>query len=119
MQQSLIKEAKYVYALPVGPISKTASPYSKTSADTQALIEAISTFRAAYAHVLSDDTKQAISLRLASLEARAPIATFHLAKARAEYAQMAVLALTNRQIQKQIYKRVIERSVGLAEKIFR
>lgn len=111
-----INEANYVYALPVGPISGLASPFSKTRGDADTLVEAISKFRKTYAELLDDDVDTAITLRLSALKQRAPVASFHMARANSNYGRMILLATTNLHIQRMIFRRLLQRSQKFLER---
>lgn len=100
----LLHEALYVYALPVGPISRQASPYSRTEPDSNKLADAIAAFRIKNSTRLIAPELAAISRRLETLDQEAPISAFHLAKARKQYLKMFYLALTNWRVQKRIFK---------------
>jgi len=99
----------YVYALPVGPISRKASPFSRTPGKNQRLIEALASFRDTYRGRLTSVELSALTRRIDRFRDDAPIAEFHHAKARFDILSMLRLALFNRQVQSNILNRVLAR----------
>ncbi len=69
-----VDDPLYVYAMPVGQISRAASPYSRSTADTQPLKAALVELWQSIEGLLSPAENEAFAERLQSLtrEARSP-----------------------------------------------
>ena len=105
-----VNEPLYIYTTPVGAISRNASPYSRSTADTRPLIAALEEFRAEFNARLSPHEQQAFDLRLADLRANVPIGQFHRARAKGRLGEMMKLMLT----EPSIWRKAAERLMGRA-----
>jgi succinoglycan biosynthesis protein ExoO len=105
-----VDEPLYIYTTPVGAISRNASPYSRSSADTRPLIAALEEFRVEYGPRLADRERRALELRLSDLRANIPIGQFHRARAKGRLGEMIKLILT----EPSIWRKAAERLLGRA-----
>lgn len=102
----LLHEPGYVYALPVGPLSGTASPHSRTGGSNIELNAALTAFEQRYEGMLGAPERRALATRRERIQQNAPVAEFHLAKARSDYRSMLRLALTSPQVRRRIADRI-------------
>ena len=101
-----VDEPMYVYAMPVGQISRAASPHSRSTADTQPLLSALEQLWATISTRLTADENAAFEERIASLKREAATAAFHRARARADYLEMARLFATRPAVRRKIFQRI-------------
>ncbi|WP_289035419.1 glycosyltransferase family 2 protein [uncultured Roseibium sp.] len=101
-----INDALYIYALPVGAVSRSASPNSRSTADTKPLIRALEKFLDDFEHSLGPRDQIAFDLRLANLKAQAPIGVFHRARASGRYLEMCQLFLREQTVRQKIWQRL-------------
>lgn len=105
-----VDEPLYIYATPVGAVSRNASPHSRSPADTRPLIAALEELRAEIGEHLDAAEQEAFALRLADLAAKAPIGRFHYARARGDYLDLARLVLTEPAVRRKIVSRLLQGS---------
>lgn len=105
-----VNDPLYIYTTPVGAISRNASPYSRSTADTRPLIAALEQFRAQFDERLTDGERRAMALRLADLRANVPIGQFHRARAKGRHGEMIKLMLTEPSIWRKAAKRLLGRT---------
>lgn len=101
-----VDEALYVYAMPVGLVSRTASPYSRSTVDTAALRHAVHALWKRMEGRLSAAETRAFAARTAALERGASIAAFHRARAKSDFAEMARLVLSEAAVREKILERI-------------
>jgi succinoglycan biosynthesis protein ExoO len=101
-----VDDPLYVYAMPVGLISRAASPYSRSTADTEPLKAALAELWHRIEDTLSPAESEAFSLRLDSLTREAAIAAFHRARAKSDYLQMARLFASKPAVREKIGERL-------------
>lgn len=97
----------YVYATPVGAISRSASPHSRSTADARPLIAALEEFRREVADRLTAAEREAFDRRLADLRAGVPIGRFHRARASGNYLDMIRLILAEPVVRRKILARLL------------
>lgn len=102
-----VKEPLYVYALPVGPLSKVASPHSRSSADTTALLSALRQLRTDMEDRMSPEDLEALDRRIEDFDQMAPIGAFHRAKAKRDFLAMLRLVATSRIVRTRIVRRLL------------
>ena len=102
-----VQEPLYVYALPVGPLSKAASPHSRSSADTTALLNALRQLRSDMKDRMSSADLEALDFRIDDFEQMAPIGAFHRAKAKRNIGEMLRLIATSSAVRNRIAKRLL------------
>jgi succinoglycan biosynthesis protein ExoO len=103
-----VNEPLYIYTTPVGAASRSASPHSRSSADTRPLTNALEQFRVEFESRFSDEEQRAFDLRLAHLRANRAIGGFHRAKAKGDHVEMIKLMLT----EPSIWRKAAERLLG-------
>lgn len=101
-----VDDPLYVYAMPVGLISRAASPYSRSTADTEPLRAALKELWQSIGSQLSNVENQAFERRLVSLKREAAIAAFHRARAKSNYVEMARLFATKPAVREKIGERI-------------
>lgn len=101
-----VDDPLYVYAMPVGQISRAASPYSRSTADTQPLKAALVELWQSIEGLLSPAENEAFAERLQSLTREAAIAAFHRARAKSDYLEMARLFATRPAVREKIGERL-------------
>ncbi len=101
-----IDEALYVYATPVGLVSRAASPYSRSTADTEPLIHALAELWQRIRKELSPEENSGFAKRIAVLQREAAIAAFHRARVKREFAKMAKLFANEPLVRKRIFERI-------------
>jgi succinoglycan biosynthesis protein ExoO len=104
-----VNEPLYIYAMPVGPISRKASPYSKTHARNDLLVKALSAFRANHQAVLTQTQDAALAEKIGRFAAEAPISEFHHARASRDIVAMIRLILCEKSVQSKIFGRMARR----------
>lgn len=97
----------YIYATPVGAISRSASPHSRSTADMRPLIAALEDFRDEVAGRLTAAEREAFDQRLADLRVEVPIGRFHRARARGDYLDMARLVVAEPVVRRKILARLL------------
>lgn len=102
-----VREPLYVYALPVGPLSKVASPHSRSSANTKALLAALQQLRVDMQNHISPGDLEALDRRIDDFEKMAPIGAFHRAKAKRDIPAMLRLIATSSLVRRRILKRLL------------
>lgn len=102
-----VDEPLYIYATPVGAVSRSASPHSRSTADTRPLIAALEEFRREVAPRLTEAEKEAFAQRLADLKAKAPIGRFHRARARGDYLDVVKLLLVEPAVRRKVVARLL------------
>lgn len=105
-----VGEPLYIYQTPVGAISRNASPYARSVADTRPLIAALEMFGREYQSRLSEDERQALDLRISNLRANVAVGRFHRAKASGRYVEMMQLMLTQPSVWQKAVERVMRKS---------
>lgn len=105
-----VDEPLYIYTTPVGAASRHASPYSRSSADTRPLINALEQFRVEFESRLSEQEQRALALRLAHLRANRAIGGFRRARAKGDHAEMIRLMLTEPSIWREAAERLLGRT---------
>ena len=101
-----VDEALYVYAMPVGLISRAASPYSRSTVDTGPLMAALVEMRDRIAPRLNPEEATAFAERLTELDRQASIAAFHRARARSNFGEMVKLIASERAVRDKILERI-------------
>lgn len=104
-----VNKPLYVYAMPVGPISRKASPFSRTPGTNEKLIAALSDFRAVHRQSLKPAEYAALTERIEYFKAEAPIAEFHHARANLNILAMLRLVLFERRVQTRVFDRIVQR----------
>lgn len=101
-----VHDALYVYATPVGLISRAASPYSRSTADTEPLIHALAELWQRIRSQLSPEENSGFAKRIAVLQREAAIAAFHRARVKREFSKMAKLFANEPLVRKRILERI-------------
>ena len=101
-----VDEALYVYAMPVGLISRAASPFSRSTVDTGPLMAALVEMRDRIAPRLNAEEAAAFAERLTELDRQASIAAFHRARARSDFGEMVKLIARDRAVRDKILERI-------------
>ncbi|MCM2396078.1 glycosyltransferase family 2 protein [Rhizobium sp. S95] len=101
-----VNEALYVYATPVGLISRAASPYSRSTADTEPLIYALVEIWQRLRKQLSPEENSGFAKRIAVLRREAAIAAFHRARVKREFSKMAKLIASEPLVRQRIVERI-------------
>ncbi|EFO33033.1 succinoglycan biosynthesis protein ExoO [Roseibium sp. TrichSKD4] len=104
-----IDEPLYIYALPVGPLSKVASPYSRSTTDTTMLRHHLQELRSEHLHKFTVQELEALDKRLEDMALMAPIAAFHRARAKGDLVTMLRLALTRGTVRRRILQTLLGR----------
>ncbi|WP_417671694.1 glycosyltransferase family 2 protein [Roseibium sp.] len=104
-----VNEPLYVYATPVGAVSRGASPHSRSTADTKPLIHALEEFLPRVKDKLTKEDREAYKFRLADLRAQAPIGAFHRAKANKRFGEMLSLTIREPAVRRKIVSRLLNR----------
>ncbi|MBO6754759.1 MAG: glycosyltransferase family 2 protein [Roseibium sp.] len=107
-----VDQALYVYAMPVGAVSREASPHSRSTADTGPLYKALTEMLADMRSCLSDKETSAFEARLSLMKEMAPIAAFHRARAKRDILAMGRLVLSEPGVR----RRIAEKLFGFAPK---
>jgi succinoglycan biosynthesis protein ExoO len=102
-----VDKALYIYATPVGAISRSASPNSRSSVNTYPLINSLERLREQIGPGLDVADAAAFELRLADLKTQAPIGAFHRARANGDYFKMLSLVARESSVRKKIFKRIL------------
>ncbi len=101
-----INEALYVYAMPVGLISRAASPHSRSTADTEPLIYELAEIWQRLRKQLSPEENSGFAKRIAVLRREAAIAAFHRARVKREFTKMAKLIANEPLVRQRIVERI-------------
>lgn len=108
-QALFINEPLYIYALPVGPLSKVASPYSRSTTDTAMLQHHLQKLRSEHLHKFDVQELEALDKRLEDMALMAPIAAFHRARAKGDLSTMLRLALSSQTVRRRILQTLLGR----------
>ncbi|MEJ8476539.1 glycosyltransferase family 2 protein [Roseibium algae] len=104
-----VNEPLYVYATPVGAVSRNASPHSRSTADTKPLIQALIEFSEEFKSKLTSSENSAFKLRLADLRSQAPIGAFHRARTNKRYLEMLFLIAREPIVRRKIFDRILNK----------
>ncbi|NVK33879.1 MAG: glycosyltransferase family 2 protein [Rhodobacteraceae bacterium] len=100
----------YIYATPVGAISRAASPFSRSSYDTRPLMDALQALFDASRCNLRQEERSAFETRLDDLRAQAPIGAFHRARAQRNYIKLLNLVLGESAVRRKILETLCSRT---------
>ncbi len=101
-----VDEPLYVYAMPVGVISRAASPHSRSTVNTGPLALALGDLWKRLQEGLTPEENQAFAHRLRALKRGASIAAFHRARAKSDFAEMARLFAREPAVREKIIQRI-------------